>query len=111
MYAKWMAPECWPYAEVKGHWDQLLLRCWVQKEGQRTSIRSSPPGLHSRPEELLQKCPIGQDKGEGNGPLSGTIATQGGLVYGDSYELEMEDPVLKRKIKSQYRVKNPPQYL
>jgi hypothetical protein len=43
--------------------------------------------------------------------FSGTIATQGGLVYGDSYDLEMEDPVLKRKISSQYKVKVLPQYL
>src|SRR5512135_1340434 len=36
MYAKWLAPECWPYREVKDHWDELILRCWVHKDGQRT---------------------------------------------------------------------------
>jgi hypothetical protein len=112
MYAKWMASECWPYPEVKDHWDQLLMRCWVQKNGQRTLYQEALLASILGPEELLKKMPDrGEIKGKGMVLFSGTIATQGGLVYGDSYDLEMEDPVLKRKISSQYKVKVLPQYL
>ncbi len=112
MYAKWLAPDCWPYLEVKDHWDKMILRCWVHKGDQRTLYQEAPLASILSPEEMLEKMPDrGQTKGKGLVFFSGTIATTGGLVYGDSYELEMEDPVLNRMIKSQYQVKILPQYL
>jgi hypothetical protein len=112
MYAKWLALECWPYLDVKDHWDKLILRCWVHKDGQRTLYQEAPLASILGPEELLEKMPnIDEIKGKGFVLFSGTIATASGLVCGDSYELEMEDPVLKRMIKSQYKVKILPQYL
>ena len=41
----------------------------------------------------------------------GTIATRSGLVFGDAYELALEDPVLNRTITASYRVRVLPQYL
>ncbi len=112
MYAKWLAPECWPYLEVKDHWDKLVLRCWVHKDSQKTLYQEAPLASILGPEELLDKMPNrGGIKGKGFVLYSGTIATASGLIYGDSYELEMEDPVAKRTIKSQYKVTILPQYL
>ncbi len=112
MYAKWLAPECWPYPDIKDHWDKLILRCWVHKDGQRSLYQEASLASILGPEELLEKMPnIGEIRGKGFVLFSGTIATTSGLVYGDSYEIEMEDPFLKRMIKSQYKVKVLPQYL
>lgn len=112
MYAKWLAVECWPYPDIKDHWDKLILRCWVHKDGQRSLYQEASLASILGPEELLEKMPdIGEIKGKEFVLFSGTIATTSGLVYGDSYEIEMEDPVLKRTIKSQYKVKVLPQYL
>lgn len=112
MYAKWLAPECWPYSDIKDHWDKLILRCWVHKDGQRSLYQEASLASILGPEELLEKMPnIGEIRGKGFVLFSGTIATTSGLVYGDSYEIEMEDPFLKRMIKSQYKVKVLPQYL
>ena len=36
--------------------------------------------------------------------MSGTVATHGGLVYADSYDMELHDPVLRRTIRHGYRV-------
>ncbi len=36
--------------------------------------------------------------------MSGTIPSKAGLVYGDSYEMEMHDPILNRTIRHSYRV-------
>jgi len=112
MYAKWLAPECWPYQEVKEHWGKLIVRCWVHKDGRRILYQEASLASILGPEELLEKMPdIGEIREKGFVLFSGTFATTCGLVYGDSYELEMEDPVLKRKIKSHYRVIILPQYL
>jgi hypothetical protein len=43
--------------------------------------------------------------------FSGTIATQSGLVDGERYELEPEDPVLERRITGSDRVRVVKQYV
>jgi hypothetical protein len=112
MYAKCLASECWPYEELRDHWDQLALRCWVTKEGQRTVYQQALLASILSPAELLNGLPregIGYQ--EGVILFSGTIATQSGIVYGDSYDLELEDPVFKRGLQHSYQVKVLPQHI
>ena len=112
MCPKCLASQSWPYFDLKDHWDQLVLRCWVQKGGERSLYQEAALGSIISPEELLKGLPReGLLQQEGLVLLSGTIPTQSGLVYGDSYDLEMEDPVLKRRIEYSYRVNILPQYL
>src|SRR6478672_8540724 len=35
MYPNVMSAAVWPYDEVRDHWDQLQLRCWVTIDGER----------------------------------------------------------------------------
>ena len=112
MYAKCLPPECWPYPDVKDHWDDLILRCWVTKGTERTLYQQSLLSEILGPRKLLEKMPRdGFDKKEGFVLFSGTIPTKGGLIFGDSYELELEDAVLNRAIRHSYRVKILPQYV
>ena len=112
MYAKCFPSECWPFSDVKDHWDKLIIRCWVYKGIERTLYQEAPLSSILGPQELMEKMPdVGGMKGKAIVLFSGTIATKSGLMYGDSYELEMEDPVLKRLIRYQYKVRVLPQYL
>ncbi len=112
MYAKCLAPECWPYVEVKDHWDRLILRCWVTKGSERNLYQEGRLADILGPQEMLEKMPReGIDKKEGLVLFSGTIPTRERIIFGDSYDLELEDPVLKRSIKHSYRVKILPQYV
>ena len=111
MYAKCLPPECWPYSEVKDHWDRLILRCWVTSGAERSLYQEAPLSAILSPQEMLENMPReGIDRKEGLVLFSGTIPTKGGVIFGESYELEMEDPVLKRKIRHYYRVIILPQY-
>lgn len=112
MYAKCLAKECWPLNDIQDHWDNLLLRCWVYKNNQKILYQEAPLATILSPWEIMEKIPDRESlKGKNVVLFSGTIATKSGLVYGDAYELEMEDPVLGRKIKHKYMVKILPQYL
>ena len=112
MCAKVLSRECWPLSEVKEHWDRLIMRCWVNKEKERTLYQENPLGGILSPEELLKKMPMeGISREKGLAVFSGTIPTKAGLIYGDSFELELEDPVLKRSIKHSYGVRVLPQYI
>jgi uncharacterized protein DUF2848 len=106
MCGKYMARVCWPFEEVAGHWDRLVLRCWITKNGCRTLYQDAPLGCILRPEELIENAPEGLDEEAGGTVLfSGTVATKSGLIFADAYELELEDPVLQRTIRGAYRVR------
>ena len=112
MYAKCLPAECWPFPDVKEHWDRLTLRCWVTKDSRRTLYQEAPLSDILDPREMLGKMPReGIDGKEGLVLFSGTIPTKGGVIFGDSYELELEDPVLHRTIQHRYHVRILPQYV
>jgi hypothetical protein len=112
MCGKVLARRCWPFEEIADHWDRLALRCWITKDDRRTLYQDSPLGCILRPHELLENVPDGPlDSTQGLVLFSGTIATKSGLIYGDAYELELDDPVLGRTIRASYRIKTMPQHL
>jgi len=63
-------------------------------------------------EALLEQLP--KDEGlpaDGLVLFSGTVATKIGLVYGERFDFEMEDPLLDRKIRHGYQIRVLPQHL
>ena len=63
-------------------------------------------------EALRENLPAGDDLPmDGIVLFSGTIASKMGLVFGESFDFEMEDPVLTRKISHRYDVVVLPQYM
>ena len=112
MYAKIMAPVVWPYQEVKDHWDQIVIRSWATSEGKQVLYQEDALASIMDAEALLEQLP--KDEGlpiDGLVLLSGTITLKGGLVYGERFDFEMEDPVLDRKITHGYHVRVLPQHL
>jgi hypothetical protein len=104
LYPDLLAANAWPYAEVRAHWDHLVLRCWAVRGGERDLYQEAAVA-----ELLHADAWIGTVEREGiRKPglvfLSGTPPTLGGLGYAEAYELELEDPVLKRVIRHQYQV-------
>ncbi len=112
MCVKYLAGRCWPYDEVKAHWDQLMLKCWITKNGRRMIYQDSALSSILAPHELLSHLPDGpMNDAHGAVLYSGTIATKSGLMYGDRYELELEDPVLGRTLTGDYIVRQLPQHI
>ena len=111
MCAKVLARGCWPYAEVRDHWNALMMRCWVESSGQRTLYQEGTMDAILSPYDLLTRLPDPPMPKEGLVVFSGTIATRSGLVYGDAYDLELQDPVLQRCIRASYRVTVLPQHV
>ena len=96
----------WPIAEVEDHWDELVLRAWVRSGRKRRLYQEASLAAMLPPSELLPglRRHAGRELA-GVVFLSGTVPTlDGELVYGDGYELELADPRLDRKIRTQYTV-------
>lgn len=95
--AKPVSSASWKYDEVKPHWDRLLLRSWadgeVYQEGPVTAMRS--------PEDLLGRYGGLQP---GMAMFCGTLAAKGGIRPAGRFRMELEDPVLKRKLSHEYAI-------
>jgi hypothetical protein len=112
MCAKVMAPVVWPYQEIKGHWDQIVIRSWTTSGGKRMLYQEDSLATILDVGALLEQLP--EDEGlpsDGLVLFSGTIPTKEGVVYGERFDFEMEDPVLGRKIRHGYQVRILPQHL
>jgi hypothetical protein len=95
--AKPISQNAWRYDELKPHWERLMLRSWTDgklyQEGPVTAMRS--------PEDLMGRYPLKP----GYAMFCGTLAALGGIRGGERFSMELEDPVLRRKLSHEYRVK------
>src|SRR5687767_2086306 len=95
--AKPVSIESWRYDEVRPHWERLMLRAWADgqlyQEGAVTAMRA--------PEDLLARHPLKQ----GWAMFCGTLAAKGGIRPAKRFRMELEDPVLGRKLAHDYVVK------
>ncbi len=101
---KVLAPEAWPYEEVRRHWEHLVLRCWATRHGERRLYQQASVAELLAPEHWLDVLTRANIAQPGLVFLSGTPSTIGGWVYADAYELELEDPILERVICHRYEV-------
>ncbi len=101
---KVLAPEVWLYGEVRRHWENLVLRCWVTKQGDRMLYQEAGTAELLGPEHWFDALGGANIVQPGLVFLSGTPATVGGWVFGETYELELEDPIQGRVIRHRYEV-------
>jgi hypothetical protein len=96
----------WDYEEVRGHWDELQIRSWIVKGGEKRLYQASTVESILQPEALLsalaEKARGGAD---GIALFSGTTPLLGGeTIFADRFEGEIFDPVTRRRISVDYRV-------
>ena len=105
MCAKPVGATLWRYDEVKPHWDKLMLRSFVPGDGgQRRLYQEGPVTTMRTPEELIKLYTGGDKLPVGTAMFCGTFAVHGGMSYSDSFEMELDDPVLGRKITHGYKI-------
>ena len=105
MCPKPVGPQLWRYDEVKPHWDKLKLRSFVSIEGAARRLYQEGPVTTMRsPEELIQLFTGGSTLPAGTAMFCGTFAVHGGMSYSGTFEMELDDPVLNRKLTHSYRV-------
>jgi hypothetical protein len=94
--AKPVSRDSWRYDEVKPHWEKLVLRSWadgeIYQEGPVTAMRG--------PEDLMARYPLKP----GYAMFCGTLAAKGGIRPAARFTMELDDPVLKRKLRHEYRI-------
>lgn len=100
-----VSPEIWRYDEVRDHWDDIILRSYITTgKGRRLYQEGKVSALHE-PAALVDKYAETEGPpGAGTAMFCGTFAVNGGPEPSDSFEMEMEDPVLGRTLRHGYSV-------
>ena len=107
--AKPVCAEFWQLERVANHWDQLIVRSWITRDGERRLYQEGPLAKMRHPYELFGLYG-GDDYVPAPGVVMfcGTLAVHGDLTPAESFEMELEDPVLKRRLHHSYRVRELP---
>jgi len=92
------------YDEVKPHWDKLVLRSYVPDGGKRRLYQEGPVTTMRSPEELIKLYTGGDRLAPGTAMFCGTFAVHGNVSYSGSFDMELEDPVLGRKLTHSYQI-------
>ena len=109
MCPKPVSPRVWRYADVADHFDELLLRAWATKNGKKVLYQEGSVSTMRSPEELMGLYLQGATAlPAGTAMYCGTLAAIGGISPAERFDLEIEDPVLGRKISYGYSVNTLP---
>ena len=94
----------WRFDDVAAHWDRLMLRAYATIDGARRLYQEGSVATMRPPAELIQLYTRGPTLTPGTAMFCGTLAVHGGIAAGGSFEMELEDPVLGRKLGHHYSV-------
>ncbi|MBF5006575.1 DUF2848 domain-containing protein [Diaphorobacter caeni] len=103
--AKPAGTDAWELAEVEAHWDELIVRSWIEEDGQRVLYQEGSLSTLRPPRELI--AGYLKDSGQtsftdGTAMTCGTVAAIGGIRASTTFEMELYDPRLNRSLKHRY---------
>jgi hypothetical protein len=92
----------WKFDEIAKHWDRIIIRSYATIHGERTLYQEGPLALMRDPVDLMSR--YGRPFVAGTIVMCGTIGAQGGIRPAARFDMELEDPVLKRRMAHGYDV-------
>ncbi len=108
---KVICPQAWDYSEIVDHRDDLILRSWIDIEGNKVLYQEEALSAILSPEELVEvvKERIGSSL-ENTVIFSGTVPTGIGVKPTTKFWMELDDPVLRRNLAHSYSIDSFPGY-
>jgi hypothetical protein len=95
----------WRFEEVEPHWDQLVLRSSIEEGGRKVLYQEGALAQIRAPRELIAGWRDGDSKLPPHAAMfCGTLPTTGTIRPSPRFTMELDDPVLGRKISHTYQV-------
>jgi len=103
MCPKPIGESVWSFNDVEEHWDELILRSFVHRDGQRLLYQEGAVTRMLPPKDLISRL-TGDDTTlpVGTAMFCGTMPLLQPIGPAERFELELEDPVRRRIIKHSY---------
>jgi hypothetical protein len=105
MCAKPVSRDIWRFADVAPHWDALVLRSYVGVNSVRRLYQEGSVAAMRPLPELFKLYGDRDSLPAGTAMFCGTLAVHGDIIPAATFEMELDDPVLQRKITHSYRVR------
>ena len=101
-----LSKKVWNYEEVKETWDQIEIRSWAIKDGQKSIYQESTLGSILPPEDLIRQVQQQvKDSLGGIAIFSGTPPLLAGeMIFADRFEGELLDTHFNRKLSVGYDI-------
>ena len=107
--AKPVAKKAWRLDEVVAHWDELVVRSFIDDHGSRVLYQEGRLSALRTPLDLLARYFGGEAAiPDGFGMTCGTVGAIGGIRPTARFEMELFDPRLDRRIHHAYRIEEIP---
>ena len=95
----------WRFEEVEPHWDRLMLRSFVTEGGKKVLYQEGPLARIRAPRDLIAGWRNGEKRlPAGAAMFCGTLPAIGAIRSSPRFDMEIEDPVLGRKLVHAYEV-------
>jgi hypothetical protein len=108
MCAKPVSSALWRLEDVAPHWDALTLRSYIGVNGSRRLYQDDTLAAMRPLQELWGLYRAQHEVPVGTAMFCGTVAVHGGITPAETFEMELYDPVLGRKLTHRYRVQTLP---
>ncbi|HEX2655448.1 MAG TPA: DUF2848 domain-containing protein, partial [Xanthobacteraceae bacterium] len=88
----------WRLDDIAAHWDQISIRAFATIGSNRVLYQDGKLAAMRTPSDLLSRLPQGSQLSPGTLMLCGTVGAIGGIRPAERFEMELEDPVLGRRM-------------
>src|SRR5215210_5752363 len=92
----------WKFEDIAPHWDRIVIRSYATINDDRTLYQEGPLALMRDPVDLMTR--YGRSFVVNTVVMCGTIGAKGGIRPAARFDMELEDPVLKRRMAHGYEV-------
>jgi len=99
---KVMGTSLWRLDEISKHWDQIIIRSHAVIGGARVIYQEGPLAAMRHPDDLIAR--YGKALGVGTIMFCGTLGAKGGIRPASRFEMELDDPVLGRRMTHAYDI-------
>lgn len=109
MCPKPVSRELWTFTDLQGHWDSLVLRSWITRDGKTELYQEGTVTRMLAPLDLIARY-TGGDKTLpiGTAMYCGTMPLLAKIGSAQRFEMELEDPVLGRSLRHSYAARELP---
>ena len=98
------ARTAWPLDDVLDHWDDLVIRSWIEEGGESQLYQEGTLAAIRPPADLLDRYAAGNPPPvEGFAMTCGTVGAIGGIRPSASFRMELVDEARGRRIAHEYR--------
>lgn len=104
MCDKPVAEDLWSFDDVADHWDSLVLRSWIEENGEQRLYQEGPVNALLDPRQIMAGFDQTGGLPDGTAMFCGTLAARGGIRPARKFSFELMDPVRNRRIASAYDV-------